>query len=94
MYHQRPHQGLGSACPADRFYGLAEDIEEATRQGCKENALRLALGQETKPPLYLLGKLGSTDVRVTRKGEDIEVKLGEVSEKSLLKQRRENAVMG
>ena len=75
--HQRPHQGIGGACPADRFYGLAEDIEEATRQGCKENALRLALGQETKPPLYLLGKLGSTDVRVTRKGEDIEVKLGD-----------------
>jgi len=75
--HQRPHQGIGGACPADRFYGLAEDIEEATRQGCKENALRLALGQETKPPLYLLGKLGSTDVRVTRKGDEIEVKLGE-----------------
>ena len=75
--HQRPHQGIGGGCPADRFYGLAEDIEEATRQGCKENTLRLALGQETKPPLYLLGKLGSTDVRVTRKGEDIEVKLGD-----------------
>ena len=75
--HQRPHQGIGGGCPADRFYGLAEDIEEATRQGCKENALRLALGQETKPPLYLLGKLGGTDVRVTRKGDDIEVKLGE-----------------
>jgi transposase InsO family protein len=75
--HQRPHQGIGGGCPADRFYGLAEDIEEATRQGCKDNALRLALGQETKPPLYLLGKLGSTDVRVTRKGEDIEVKLGD-----------------
>jgi transposase InsO family protein len=75
--HQRPHQGIGGACPADRFYGLAEDIEEATRQGCKENVLRLALGQETKPPLYLLGRLGNTDVRVTRKGEDIEVKLGD-----------------
>jgi transposase InsO family protein len=75
--HQRTHQGIGGGCPADRFYGLAEDIEEATRQGCKDNALRLALGQETKPPLYLLGKLGSTDVRVTRKGEDIEVKLGD-----------------
>ena len=75
--HQRPHQGIGGGCPADRFYGLAEDIQEATRQGCTENALRLALGQETKPPFYLLGRLGETDVRVTRKGEDIEVKLGD-----------------
>ena len=26
--HQRPHQGIDGACPADRFYGLAEDIAE------------------------------------------------------------------
>ncbi len=75
--HQRPHQGIDGACPADRFYGVSGDVEEAIRQGCSENALQLALGQETRPPLYLLGKLGNTDVRVTRRGEDIEVKLGD-----------------
>jgi transposase InsO family protein len=75
--HQRPHQGIEGACPADRFYGVAGDVEEALKQGCDENALRLALGQETRPPLYLLGKLGETDVRVTRKGDDIEVKVGD-----------------
>jgi transposase InsO family protein len=76
--HQRPHQGIGGACPADRFYGITGDVEEALKQGCAENALRLALGQETRQPLYLLGKLGETDVRVTRKGDDIEVKVGDV----------------
>ena len=75
--HQRPHQGIDGACPADRFYGVADDVEEAIRQGCSENALQLALGQETRPPLYLLGRLGNTDVRVTRKGDDIEIKLGD-----------------
>jgi transposase InsO family protein len=75
--HQRPHQGIDGACPADRFYGVAGDVEAALAHGCRENSLQLALGQETRPPLYLLGKLGDTDVRVTRKGEDIEVKLGE-----------------
>ena len=75
--HQRPHQGINGLCPAERFYGVADDAEEALRQGCRENALQLALGQETRPPLYLLGKLGETDVRVTRKGEEIEVKLGD-----------------
>jgi transposase InsO family protein len=75
--HQRPHQGIDGSCPADRFYGLEGDVTEAVRQGCDENALRLALGQETQPPLYLLGQLGGTDVRVVRKGEDIEVKVGE-----------------
>ena len=75
--HQRPHQGIGGACPADRFYGVAGDVDEAVKQGCRENALKLALGQETRPPLYLLGKLGETDVRVTRNGDEIEVKLGD-----------------
>jgi len=75
--HQRPHQGIDGACPADRFYGVAGDVEEALKQGCKDNALKLALGQETRPPLYLLGKLGETDVRVTRKGDDIEVMVGD-----------------
>ncbi len=75
--HQRPHQGIGGASPADRFYGMAKDKEMAVSQGCKENSLRLALGQEPKPPLYLLGQLGGTDVRVVRKGDDIEVKVGD-----------------
>jgi transposase InsO family protein len=75
--HQRPHQGLDGACPADRFYGIADDVEEAVKQGCQDNSLRLALGQESQPPLYLLGQLGGADVRVVRKGEEIEVKLGD-----------------
>jgi transposase InsO family protein len=75
--HQRPHQGLDGACPADRFYGIAADVEEAVKQGCQHNSLRPALGQEPQPPLYLLGQLGGADVRVVRKGEEIEVKLGD-----------------
>jgi transposase InsO family protein len=74
--HQRPHQGIEGACPADRFYGVAGDVEEALKQGCEDNALRLALGQEPKRPLYLLGQLGDTDVRVVRRGEDLEIKVG------------------
>ena len=75
--HQRPHQGIQGACPADRFYGMAKDVEAAVEQGCQENSLRLAMGQEPQPPLYLLGQLGGVDVRVVRKGDDIEVKVGE-----------------
>jgi len=75
--HQRPHQGIKGACPADRFYGLAGDIDEAVKQGCKENALRLALGQGPQRPLYLMGKLGDTDVRMQRRGEQLEIKVGD-----------------
>ena len=75
--HQRPHQGIAGAVPADRFYGLADDVDEAVRQGCQENALRLALGQEPQAPLYLLGQLGNTEVQVVRKGDAIEVCVGD-----------------
>jgi transposase InsO family protein len=75
--HQRPHQGIDGACPADRFYGMAKDKEAALAHGCQENSLRLALGQEPQSPLYLLGQLGGTDVRVVRKGDDIEIKVGD-----------------
>ena len=75
--HQRVHQGIEGACPADRFYGLAQDVDEAVRQGCADNSQRLALGQEPQPPFYLMGKLGGADVRVQRQGEGIEVKVGD-----------------
>jgi transposase InsO family protein len=74
---QRPHQGIGGACPSDRFYGLANDVQAALDQGCQENSLRLALGQEPQPPLFLMGKLGNSDVRVQRQGDNIEVKVGD-----------------
>jgi len=76
--HRRPHQGIDGACPADRFYGLANDIEQAVAQGCQENSLRLALGQEPQAPLFLMGQLGSKDVRLTRKGDDIELRVGDL----------------
>jgi transposase InsO family protein len=74
--HQRPHQGIDGLTPAERFYGVAGDVEEALKHGGQANTLQLAMGQETQPPLYLLGKLGGTDVRIVRKGEEIEIQLG------------------
>lgn len=75
--HRRPHRGIDGQVPAARFYGLAEGVEEAVAQGCQDNSLRLALGQEPKPPLYLLGRLGGTDISVTRQGDDVVIKVGE-----------------
>jgi hypothetical protein len=31
--HRRSHQGIDGACPADRFYGIAADVNEAVKQG-------------------------------------------------------------
>jgi len=78
--HQRPHQGIDGACPADRFYGIANDVSEAVKQGCQENALAMALGQETRPPFFLLGRLGTTDVRLERRGDEVVLQLGDKQE--------------
>jgi transposase InsO family protein len=75
--HRRPHQGIDGVPPAERFYGVADDVEEMRRQGCKENALQMALGQAPKPPLYLLGRLGTTDVKVVRQGDEVQVQIGD-----------------
>jgi len=60
---------------------LAEDPRSLSVPGGSHTrigtALRLALGQDRKSPLFILGRLGETHVRVTRKGNDIQVKLGD-----------------
>lgn len=56
--HQRPHQGLDGQVPADRFFGIAEEVREAIEKSVEQNALRLALGELPKPPAFLIGQVG------------------------------------
>lgn len=56
--HQRPHQGLDGAVPADRFFGIAEDVREAIEKSVQENSLRLSIGELPKPPAFLIGQVG------------------------------------
>jgi transposase InsO family protein len=56
--HQRPHQGLDGAVPADRFFGIAADVRSAIEKSVVENSLRLSLGELPKPPAFLIGQVG------------------------------------
>ena len=56
--HQRPHQGLGGASPADRFFGIADEVRHAIEKTLDENALRFAVGELPKPPAFLIGQIG------------------------------------
>jgi len=69
-------RALEGACPADRFYGLAADVEEATRQGCQENALRLAWARRRSRPCICWASWGTRNVRWYAR-EEIEIRLGE-----------------
>jgi transposase InsO family protein len=39
--YKRPHQGIGSLCPADRFFEIQHDLKRTLEKGVEENALEL-----------------------------------------------------
>jgi len=56
--YQRPHQGIEGHVPADRFFGVAQDVRETLEKSVTENSLRIALGELPKPPAFLIGQVG------------------------------------
>jgi transposase InsO family protein len=56
--HQRPHQGLDGQVPADRFFGIAQEVREVIEKTVQDNALKMALGELPRPPAFLLGQVG------------------------------------
>ena len=60
--HYRPHQGIDGLVPADRFFGAQDTVREELEAQHGENELLLALGQEPRRPLYLVGRIGERSV--------------------------------
>lgn len=56
--YQRPHQGIEGHVPADRFFGVAQDVREALEKSVVTNSLNIALGELPKPPAFLIGQVG------------------------------------
>jgi len=68
--HKRPHQGIESLCPADRFFEIAGDVRKTIEAGVKENTLELALRGRPKEPFYLVGRMdGQAVVLRAQKGK-------------------------
>jgi transposase InsO family protein len=65
--HFRPSQALGGLVPADRFFGAEKAVREAIEKTLAENELRLAVGQEPRKPVFLVGQIG--DQQVSLHGE-------------------------
>src|SRR5574342_819331 len=60
--HRRPHQALEGLCPADRFFGIAQELRQVIERGIQENVLELALRGEPQHPFYMVGRLGEQSV--------------------------------
>jgi putative transposase len=72
---QRPHQGLEGMTPADRFFGVEGAVEEAVRRAVEKNALRLALGESPRKPVYLVGQIDGQSVSVHGEGGKVVIQL-------------------
>jgi transposase InsO family protein len=60
--YKRPHQGIGSLCPADRFFEIQHDLKRTLEKGVEENALELALRGRPVDPFYMVGRMGGQSV--------------------------------
>jgi transposase InsO family protein len=60
--HFRPHQGIDGLVPADRFFGAAPEVRKAIEETISKNALKLALGEAPRQPVYLIGQIGDTPI--------------------------------
>ncbi len=60
--HHRPHQGIGGLLPADRFFGAEDAVRDELEAQHAQNELLLALGQEPRRSIYLVGRIGERSV--------------------------------
>jgi transposase InsO family protein len=66
--HFRPHQGIDGMVPADRFFGVENQVRQALENVMSRNELHLALGEKPRKPVFLVGQVG--DQQVSLHGEN------------------------
>jgi transposase InsO family protein len=87
--HQRPHQGIDGACPADRFFRVQKRLREVIEKGISENAEHMALHGAPKSPFYMVGRMGEKSVVIRE--EDGQVKMVVDGDEERGDERREQA---
>jgi transposase InsO family protein len=70
--YKRVHLGIGGLVPADRFFGVSNQVEKLMREGAEETEKALAENPgELKSPMYLVGKIGDREIRVVAKNGEL-----------------------
>jgi transposase InsO family protein len=80
---QRPHQGLEGLTPADRFFGVESEVREAIERSIERNALRLAIGELPRKPVYLVGQIDGQSVSVHGEGGRVVVQMPDGQRKEI-----------
>jgi transposase InsO family protein len=66
--HFRPHQGIDGMVPADRFFGLENEVRKELERGLKDNEIRLAIGEVPRTPVFLIGQIGNQPLSLHGEG--------------------------
>jgi transposase InsO family protein len=74
---QRPHQGIGNAVPADRYFSSAPQVRQALAERVAGNALELARNGVPKAPFYLTGNVAGEVFSVHAEGETVVLQKGD-----------------
>jgi putative transposase len=74
---QRPHQGLDGMTPADRYFGAEKEVRDAIEKAIEKNAIRLAVGESPRTPLFLVGQIDGQSVSVHGEGGKVVVQLSD-----------------
>lgn len=80
---ERPHQGIDGAVPADRFFGVESEVRRAIEATIARNALRLALGEAPRRPVYLVGQIDGQQVSVHGEAGRVVVQLPSGEQKEI-----------
>lgn len=56
--HFRPHQGLDGMVPADRFFGVEDEVRKVLEETMEKNAIRLAVDEAPRTPVFIIGQIG------------------------------------
>ena len=75
--HQRPHQGIGGLCPADRFFKVQAELKQVIERQVKENVLELALRGKPNKPFYMVGRLNDQTVMLVAEKGRVSMQLSE-----------------
>jgi hypothetical protein len=94
--HFRPHQGLEGLTPADRFFGVESEVRRAMESAMAENEYRLAVEEEPRKPLFLVGQIGDQSIALRGERGRVVVEMPdgttrEIETRDLGTQRKEEA---
>lgn len=78
---KRPHQGIGNMTPSDRYFRVADQVQQMVEENTAKVEEQKAPSPDYAPPAYIVGNLGGKELRVVAK--EAQVSLRDVENKSI-----------